>query len=108
MSPSSSNHPCEHCFLQEQRQGRVCPAAHDVYGLSDLQAQQQSAEALRQAITQDAQIVVQLPALVQLDAQLASALPDAERLGLVAAATDPLSTTSRKETIRVLLARPLR
>jgi hypothetical protein len=104
MSPPSSNHPCHNCLLQEQRQGRVCPAAHDVYGLPDLQAQQH-AEALRQGITQDALVIPQLPALVQLDAQLSRALPAAERLGLVAAAADPLATASRKETTRVLLAR---
>jgi hypothetical protein len=91
-------HPCSNCFLEEQREGRVCPAARDVYGLPDLEAQQ-NAEALRLAIREDRPLST-LADLVHVDAErrLASSLPSALPLALPPAA-NPSSYINSKEVI---------
>jgi hypothetical protein len=48
--------PCEGCAFQESRGGRVCPAAREVYGLPDVEAQRH-AETLYAAVLADAQRV---------------------------------------------------
>lgn len=104
MTPSPNhNHPCEGCFLQESRDGRTCPAAHDIHGLADLVAQHR-AEALHAAILADAGRVPGFAELVRRDAMShTGALPAAVRLGLLAAPSpDAVSSDSRKEHIYVL------
>jgi hypothetical protein len=64
-------HRCEGCFLQEQREGSVCPGARDAYGLADVQAERNS-EALRAAIQLDAYSYPSLAQLVRIDAAQAA------------------------------------
>jgi hypothetical protein len=49
----SHEHPCWGCFLEQQRGGRVCPAAREVYSLPDVEAQRHTA-ALHAAVLADA------------------------------------------------------
>lgn len=102
--PPNHNHPCQGCFLQEQRSGRVCPAARDAHGLADLVAQRR-AEALHTAILTDAQNVPAFAELVRLDAMNpAAALPASITLGLLAAPSlVSLSPDSRKDAVRVAI-----
>jgi hypothetical protein len=104
--PSPDQHPCRGCFLEQQRGGRVCPAAREVHGLPDV-ATERHAEALHAAILADARSVVPTFAeLVRLDAaSRTGALPASIRLGLAAAlSSDSVPTDSRKEIVRVTLA----
>jgi hypothetical protein len=104
MSHPCAGHSCDHCYVCDVL--GICCASVPNGQVAQLEAEDQAQrDRLHTAIAQDAPTVPRLPQLVQLEAQLRSALPAAERLGLVAAATDPLSSASRKETIRVLLAR---
>ncbi len=102
--PLSPTHPCEGCFLQEQRSGRVCPSARDAYALADLEAQRHG-EALHAAILADAGRVPGFAELVRRDAMSRTgALPASISLGLLAAPSPhPLFTDSAKEVIRVAL-----
>lgn len=101
-------HPCEGCFLQESREGRVCPPARDVYGLADLIAQRQ-AEALRAALAQDAENTRSLAQCICIDASLPAPhklLPaTSPTLLLAAAPTGRLSADFRKEPVHVPAAR---
>ncbi len=98
-------HPCEGCALQEARDGRVCPAAREVYTLPDVEAQRR-ADILHAAIVQEARPVPALPELVRLDAlNHRGELPVATRLGLLPSpAPGLLAPVHRKEAIRVLIA----
>lgn len=104
MARPNHNHFCDGCFLQEQREGRVCPAAHDVYGLPDLAEAASRAAALHTAVAQDAEAVPGFGELVSRDAASRTGiLPMSIRLGLLAIpAAEPLSPDSRKEAVRVL------
>ena len=101
--PPDHNHPCEGCFLAEQREGRVCPAARDL-GLPDVKAQRH-AEALHAAILADAGRVPGFAELVRHDAiNRTGVLPASISLGLLAAPLPhPLYRDSPKEVIRVAL-----
>jgi hypothetical protein len=105
MTPRPNHHLCEGCALQEARDGRVCPAARDVYDLPDVEAQRR-AEVLHAAIVQEARPVPALPELVRRDAvSRTGELPVATRLGLLPSLVpDPLAHDPRKEAIRVLIA----
>lgn len=50
---TSPNHPCRGCFLEQQRGGRVCPAAREIHGLPDVGAERRAAP-LHAAILRDA------------------------------------------------------
>lgn len=63
MSPQ----PCHRCVLQESRDGRVCPAAREVYGLPDVETERHAA-ALHAAILADAQGAPGFAELVRRDA----------------------------------------
>jgi hypothetical protein len=104
MTPPSNNPFCSNCFLQEQRSGRVCPAARDVYGLPDVDEAQRR-DVLHVAIRSDAQSVPAFADLVRLDAMSpAVALPASIRLGLLPAPSfAPLFPDSRKEAIRIAI-----
>lgn len=99
--PANHQHPCENCVLQEARDGRVCPAARDAYGLEDLVAQRR-AEALHAAILADAGRTPCFAELVRRDAMnRTGALPAAIRLGLPTAdSPHSLSPDRPKEVIR--------
>jgi hypothetical protein len=88
-------HPCEGCFLQEQREGRTCPAAHDAYGLPDLQATRNS-EALRAAIQSDAYSYPSLDQLVRIDAAR-EVLPGGPLLPVIEAAPAALLSLASVE-----------
>ena len=91
-------HPCEGCFLQEEREGRVCPAAHDIYGLPDVQAER-NRESLRAAIQLDAYSYPSLDQLVRIDAAR-GALPGGALLPMIEAApAAPLSLASVEEEV---------
>lgn len=95
------DHPCEGCFLAEQREGRVCPVAQDL-GLPDVEAQRH-AESLYAAILADAGRTPGLAELVRRDAaNHTGVLPASINLGLLAAPlSHPLYTDSPQEVIRV-------
>jgi hypothetical protein len=98
-------HPCKGCALQEARDGRVCPAAREVYALPDVEAQRRAA-VLHAAIVQEARPVPALPELVRRDAvSRVGLLPVATRLGLLPSpAPGLLAPDHRKEAMRVLIA----
>jgi hypothetical protein len=100
-----SPHPCHGCLLQEQRDGRVCPAAREVYGLPDVIEAQRRADVLHAAIVEDAQTIPAFADLVRFDAMSpTAALPASISLGLLAAPSlVPLFPDSRKEAIRAVL-----
>jgi hypothetical protein len=101
--PPDHNHPCEGCFLAEQREGRVCPAARDL-GLPDVEAQRH-AESLYAAILADVGRTPGFAELVRGDAiSHTGVLPASISLGLLAAPSpDSVSTNSPKEVIRVAI-----
>jgi hypothetical protein len=103
--PPNHNHPCEGCFLQEQRSGRVCPTARDAYGLPDVTEAQRRAAALHAAILADAQNIPAFAELVRLDAMSpAVALPASISLGLLAPPSlVPLYHDARKEIVHAVL-----
>jgi hypothetical protein len=103
--PPNHNHPCEGCFLQEQRSGRTCPAARDAYDLPDVAEAQRHAEALHATILADAQNVPAFADLVRLDALSRTiALPASISLGLLAAPSlAPLFPDPRKEVVHAVL-----
>jgi hypothetical protein len=101
--PYNQDHACRGCFLAGQREGRVCPAARDAYGLPDVEAQRHAA-ALHAAILADAGRVPGFAELVRRDAvSHTGALAASISLGLLAPSSDPLFPDSRKEAIRVAL-----
>jgi hypothetical protein len=104
MQLPNHDHPCQGCFLEQQRGGRVCPAAREVYGLPDIEAERH-ATALHAAVLADAQAVPGFAELVRHDAFSRTAvLPAPISLGLVAAPTsDPLFLNTPKEVIHVVL-----
>lgn len=99
-------HPCESCALQEARDGRVCPAAREVHGLPDVEAQRYGA-ALHDAILADAQGLPGFAELVRRDAvsHHTGALPASIRLGLLAAPSSDPPTTDSKELVYVFPSR---
>lgn len=102
------NHPCEHCVLQEARDGRVCPAAREVHGLPDVEAQRHAA-ALHAAILADAEGVPGLAELVRRDAigrRRAGVLsvPNPSRPAL-SPSPNPATHNSAKEAVHVLPSR---
>jgi hypothetical protein len=99
------NSVCQGCFLQEQRSGRICPAARTVYGLPDVAEAQRRAAVLHAAILADARAVPAFADLVRHDAMSpAVALPASIRLGLLAAPPlVSLPLDSRKEAVRVAI-----
>jgi len=102
--PSNHAHPCAGCALQEAREGRVCPAARDAYGLPDVEAQRHAA-ALHAAILADARAMPGFAALVRHDAfSHTGVLPVSIRLGLLTPQSpDPASNDAQEEVIRVPL-----
>jgi hypothetical protein len=107
MTPPSDHHSCEGCVLQESRQGRVCPAAREVYGLADLVDQFQ-AEALRVAVMADALSAgPTLPELVRLEAEGQASRWPRPRLLLPAGVTPAVVHDDRKETIHVEVSRSI-
>lgn len=101
--PPNHNHPCQDCFLQEQRRGRVCPTAREIHQLADLAEAQRRAAVLHAAILTDAQNIPAFAALVRLDAMSRNvALPASISLGLMPA-PDALYHDSRKEIVHALL-----
>lgn len=108
MNPSPDHHPCLGCVLQEQRGGRVCPAAREVHALDDLEVQS-SADVLHAAIVADAQTIPSLGELVRLEAhQYPAGLAAAFRLGLLAVPSADPVPDSRKEIPHVAVPRALR
>lgn len=105
MTPPTDHHICSNCFLQEQRSGRVCRAARDVYGLPDVIEAQRKADVLHAAVLADAQSVTAFAELVRRDAMSPRvALPASVSLGLlVAPSFDPLSDDARKERAHAVL-----
>jgi hypothetical protein len=105
MALPKHNHPCKDCALQEARAGRVCPAARDVHGLPDVEADRHG-EALHAAILADAQSVPGFVELVRRDAfsHHTGVLPASISLGLLAAPSPDSVSTDHKEVIRVALA----
>jgi hypothetical protein len=103
--PPNYHHSCENCALQEARDGRVCPAAREVYGLPDVIKAQRRADVLHAAIVEDARNVPAFADLVRLDAMSpAVASPAAISLGLLPAPSlAPLFPDSRKEAVRVAI-----
>lgn len=103
--PPNHNHPCQGCFLQEQRSGRTCPTARDAYGLPDVTEAQRRADVLHAAILEDAQHIPAFAELVRLDAMNpAVALPASISLGLLAAPlSDHLYHDARKEVVHAVL-----
>lgn len=96
--PPHDLHPCQGCFLQEHRSGRVCPAARDTYGLPDVAEEQRRAELLRAAILQDAPTGLSLIELVRQEAQARQLGPSRSApLALPPAPASSLSHDSRKE-----------
>lgn len=108
MTPPTS-HPCQGCFLQEERHGRVCPAARDVYGLDNLAERERRAAALRAGLAQDAHDLPTFCQLIQFDARQlgpSRALSAAVSHPLLEATpADRLSTTARKESTDAPVAR---
>jgi hypothetical protein len=101
--PPNDDHPCQGCFLQEQRSGRICPAAREIHRLADLADAQRRADALHAAILADAQNIPAFAALVRRDAMTRNgALPASISLGLLAA-PDPLYHDSREEIIHAVI-----
>lgn len=103
MSPPFSQHPCSGCFLQEQRGGRVCPAAREVHALDDLEVKR--GEMLRAAIVADAQAVVSFAELLRRDAAQGR-LPHVLAGGAASALLlppvgGPMRTHSGKELVHV-------
>jgi hypothetical protein len=93
--------------LEEARDGRVCPAARDVYELPNVEAQRH-AEALHAAILADAECLPGFAELVRWDAasRHTGALPASMRLGLLAAPSpDPAIHDSAKEVVHVFPSR---
>jgi hypothetical protein len=104
--PPNHSHPCERCFLQEQRGGRVCPVAHEVHRLPDVEAERHAA-ALHAAILADAEVVVGFAELVRRDAvsHHTGALPASIRLGLLVAPSADTPSPVTKELAYVIPTR---
>jgi hypothetical protein len=102
--PPNPNLLCEGCFLAEQRDGRVCPAARDVHGLPDVEAHRH-AQALHDAILADAGRTPGFAELVHRDAAShTGVLPAAIRLGLlIAPSPNPLFPDAPRRSIRVTI-----
>lgn len=105
--PPNHDHPCEGCYLQEARDGRVCPSARHTHGLADLVAQRQ-AEVLRAAILADLGRTAGFVELVRLEAQQRrpKLLTPSPRL-LPAAPATSTPHTQQKEAIHVVVSRPI-
>jgi hypothetical protein len=73
---TSPNHPCRGCFLEQQRGGRVCPAAREIHGLPDVGAERRAAP-LHAAILRDASPAPSFTELVHRDAVNTGPLPAA-------------------------------
>jgi hypothetical protein len=102
--PPNYNHPCDGCFLQEQRRGRVCPAARDAYALEDLEAQRQG-EILRALVLAEAGGAPSLTEMVRREAQQGpQELPAASRPTLPVASLQYIPDNSRKEAVHDLMA----
>jgi hypothetical protein len=99
--PNPNQHPCRGCFLEQQREGRVCPAAR-AQGLPDVETERHAA-ALHAAILADAQGLPGFAELVRRDAvsHHTGALPASIRHGLLAAPSSDSVSTDSKEVIRV-------
>lgn len=99
-------HSCEHCVLQEVRDGRVCPAAREVHGLPDVETQRHTA-ALHAAILVDARRTSGFADLVRGDAVRRRAgvlsVPDPSRSALCPSPS-PATHNSAKEVVHVFPA----
>ncbi len=105
--PPNHDHPCEGCYLQEARDGRVCPAARNVYSLADLVAQRQ-AEVLHAAILAELGRTAGFVELVRLEAQQRRPkLPASSPRLLPAAPVTSTPHAQQKEAIYVAVPRPV-
>lgn len=101
--PQFSDHPCIACVLQESRSGRVCPAAHENHGLTDLAEtfeRQRQAERLRMLIHDEAPDSLSLTELIRAEAQLTQR--QSPQLALPAAPHQTISQPQDKEAIHVV------
>jgi hypothetical protein len=107
MTPPPNPHPCQGCPIEEARDGRVCPAARDAYGLPDVETQRR-ADVLHAAILADAGCTPGFVELVRRDAITRPAGALSGSLGralLVAHLSDPATHDSAKEVVRAFSAR---
>jgi hypothetical protein len=104
VTPSeNTNAICGGCFLYERR--GVCPAARDAYGLQNSAAAERRAEQFRQAVAQDARLVVSLAELVQAEAERPSAASLVGPAQPLLPAAGSMPTDPRKEAVHVFAAR---
>lgn len=100
-------HLCEGCALQESRDGRVCPAASDAYGLPDVAAERHAA-ALHAAIVADAGRIPSFAELVRRDAigrrARVLSVPNPSR-PVLCPSSSPTTHDSAKEVVHVFPSR---